>query len=121
MAKRAFILETGRRIAPFGDPVGEVLVGHKPLRERQEGAFAELGFAVGRISDAGQIAAGDCPCVVCGDDLYCNVATLREFLRVSDQAAGSTQCAISKDTGFARIFGLFQDEGPANVLRFPLF
>ncbi|MBZ5615786.1 MAG: hypothetical protein LAO23_17405 [Acidobacteriia bacterium] len=121
MHNLAFILETSRHVEPFGDHVSDTLINHKPLRERQEDALTELGFAVRRISRTEQIAAANWPCVLCRDDVFFNSACLREFLRLSRKAPGSTQCAISKETAFARIFLPFQEDETSDVVRFPLY
>ncbi len=120
-ARTACIIQTSRSITPFGDPVGDVLVNHTPLRERQEEALSKLGFATRRIARPEDISADDCPCLLFPDDLYFNAALLREFVRLSQVAPGSTQCAIARDTAFARIFASFQDRESSDAVRFPLY
>jgi carbonic anhydrase/acetyltransferase-like protein (isoleucine patch superfamily) len=117
----AYIIRTEKRIAPFDDPVGEVLINQKTLGERQREALAELGFEISSILRLEEIRAGDYPCLLLSDDLFLNAATLREFLRLSQSASGSTQCAISNDTVFAKMLVPFQDEQSIGYSRFPLW
>jgi hypothetical protein len=117
----AYIIQTGKRIAPLDDPVGEVLVNQKPLASRQREALSDLGFEIRYISREEEIRTEDYPCLLVTDDLYFNAATLREFLRLSQQASGSTQCATGKETAFSKIFTPLQDPDSPNLNRFPLY
>jgi hypothetical protein len=122
MSRRtAYIIRTSKLIAPFNDPVTDVLVNQRPLGERQTEALSELGFTVRRVTGMEEISAEDYPCLALTDDLYFNAATLREFLRVSQPIAGSTQCAIPKETAFARIFTPFLAEQSSDQIKFPLY
>lgn len=119
---RAFIIRTETRIAPFNDRASETLVVQRPLRERQREALVELGLefhAVARIED---IPSDAYPSLVFTDDLYFNADALGEFLRLSRSASGSTRCAISKTTAFARLFTPSEDDDPTRGrIRFPLY
>ncbi|HEX8706722.1 MAG TPA: hypothetical protein VF723_00550 [Pyrinomonadaceae bacterium] len=117
----AYIIQTFKRIAPFDDEMGEVLINQRPLGERQQEALSELGFTVRRVAAREEIPAGDYPCLVLTDDLYFNAAVVREFLKRSQTVSGSTQCATSKGTVFYRIFTAFQDEQSEGLARFPLY
>ena len=117
----AYIIQTHKRIAPFDDPVGEVLINQKPLRERQREALSELGFVIRYVSSREEIPGEDYPCLVLTDDLYFNAATLCEFLRLSRKTSGSTQCATSKDTTFSRMFNFFENEQARDRNVFPLY
>jgi carbonic anhydrase/acetyltransferase-like protein (isoleucine patch superfamily) len=119
--KIAHIVRTGRRIAPFDDPVGEALIKQKPLAEHQREVLSELGYEVRHIS-AGEAISGDShSSLLLHDDLYFNAATIREFVRVARDSPASSQCAIAKDTAFARIFTPLQDKESPHWTRFPLF
>lgn len=65
---QAYILETGRRISPFDQPVGEMLVHNRPLRDHQSGILRELGYQVDVIDDLQQVRQQ--PCLLVYDDVY---------------------------------------------------
>lgn len=65
---QAYILETGRRISPFDQPVGEMLVHNQRLRDHQTGILRELGYQVEVIDDLRQ--ARQQPCLLIYDDVY---------------------------------------------------
>jgi len=117
----AYIILTGKHIAPFDDAIGDVLLNQKPLAVRQREALSELGFEIRYISREEEIRSEDYPCLLLTDDLYFNAATLHEFLRLSQHASGPTQCATPKDTAFSKIFTCFQDEDSPDLNRFPLY
>lgn len=101
-SRTAYVLPTGKRISPWGDPVGEVLVKQKPLRRQQEAALAEAGFTARYIAKRGEIDPADLPCLLLTDDLFFTSDALREFVRLSEAGSGSTQCAISEEAAFAK-------------------
>jgi acetyltransferase-like isoleucine patch superfamily enzyme len=120
-ANRAFIVGTGRRIAPFDDPVGDAMIDNEPLRSVQRRALESAGFQVQHVARREDIPAEHYPCVLAGDDLYFSEQALLEFVSECRRRAISGQCAISKDTAFARIATPYQDEESNAAERFPLF
>src|ERR1043165_166342 len=100
----AYIIQTSKLIAPFNDPVTDVLVNQRPLGERQTEALSELGFTVRRVAEMGEIPEEDYPCLALTDPLYFSAAPRRNFRRAAEGAAGSAQCAVPKETAFSRIF-----------------
>ncbi len=65
---QAYILQTGRVIAPFDRPVGTMPVHNLTLRQWQQRVLERLGLKVDCIEHAEQIHR--LPCVVVADDLY---------------------------------------------------
>lgn len=80
---QAYILETGRRISPFGQPVGEMLVHNRPLREHQLGILRELGCQVETIDDLHQ--ARQKPCLLVYDDVYFTYHAAAKFIALAQR------------------------------------
>lgn len=88
---RVFVTQTGRRVAPFDDAPGDVLVGNRPLRDWQEEAFREAGLT--------RIDAPEAPCLCVPDTLYTTGPALRRFL---DGAAGRNAHLVLRTSTFGR-------------------
>jgi len=69
---RVFVEQTGRRILPFDDPVGEVLVGNRPLHEWQTAAFRDAGLTRCDVLQP--------PCLVVPDTLLASPEALTAFV-----------------------------------------
>ncbi|MCA9543869.1 MAG: hypothetical protein KC613_05745, partial [Myxococcales bacterium] len=78
-----FVEPSGRRIAPFGDPVTETPIANRPLSAWQEQAFADGGFR--------RVDAITPPCLVIPDTLFCTGDILRRFV---DGAAGGNAVLV---------------------------
>lgn len=87
---RAYILETGRRISPFDQPVGEMLVHNRPLRDHQLGILRELGQQVEVIDDLRQ--ACEQPCLLVYDDVYFTYHAAAKFVALA-QRGGRAEAA----------------------------
>lgn len=74
---RVYVQPTGRRIAPFDDPVSEVPVANRPLGAWLDDALAGAGLT--------RIDALEPPCLVVPDTLFTTAGALRAFV---DGAAG---------------------------------
>ena len=85
-----YVLDSGRRIAPFGDAPGEALIHNRPLSEWQAEAFRDAGLTVAAGAPAG-------PCLVVPDTLYTNGRALLAFL---DGAAGKNGVLVLKESLF---------------------
>ena len=55
MGQRVHVVPTGRRVAPFGDAPGDLLILNRPLRQWQAEAFADAGLGVVDTADAQMI------------------------------------------------------------------
>ncbi len=83
-------VRTGRRIAPWDDPVGAVHVVGVPLAERQERAARALGLVwVGDVDTAGTEA----DTLYWDDDLDVSIPALRHFLK---RARGAGQLCLTE-------------------------
>lgn len=77
----AYLLQTGRTISPFGEPVGQTKVHNLPLQDYQRQVLQRLGLQVEFASDLGQIK--QFPCLVVEDDLYFTYQAMARFLRLA--------------------------------------
>lgn len=87
----AYIQPTDRRVAPFGDPAGEIPVLNRPLAVWQAEALAGAGLKV--------VASPTPPCLVIPDNLFCTAGALRKFI---DGAAGRDAVLVLGDCRFGR-------------------
>lgn len=78
----AYLLRTGRVIAPFDTPVGEVELHNSPLAELQEEALRRAGCVVERVDSLQEVR--QFPCVVADDDQYFTVGAIRGLLREAE-------------------------------------
>jgi carbonic anhydrase/acetyltransferase-like protein (isoleucine patch superfamily) len=67
-----FVEATGRRVAPFNDPPGELLVANRPLAAWRDDAIRDAGLA--RIDELRP------PCLVIPDALFTDGAVLTRFI-----------------------------------------
>ncbi|HVC99170.1 MAG TPA: hypothetical protein VND64_36235 [Pirellulales bacterium] len=81
---QAYILETGRRIAPFDERPAEMRVHNRSLRQTQERFLSEAGYRVDAIDDPR--AASRFPCLLVFDDVYFTRPALSGFLRLVKRA-----------------------------------
>jgi acetyltransferase-like isoleucine patch superfamily enzyme len=102
---KAFLWKTGQRISPFQDPVQDLLVLNRPLREHQDATLRKHGLQVGETEDPCSIP--DEEFLLVRDDLYFTDAALGRFLEKvrTDRKPGA--CALERGpftdfTGFAQ-------------------
>ncbi|MEQ1508672.1 MAG: hypothetical protein ABMB14_40970, partial [Myxococcota bacterium] len=67
-----YVEPTGRRVLPFDDPPGAVLIGNRPLSDWQAEMIAEAGLE--------RIDALRPPCLVVPDALFTNGEVLKRFV-----------------------------------------
>jgi len=102
---KAYLWKTGRILTPFRDPVGDLLLINRPLREHQESTLRKHGLQVEEIQDPCSIS--DEEFLLVRDDLYFTDQALGRFLEkvTRDRAPGA--CALEQGpftefTGFAQ-------------------
>lgn len=82
---RAFVIRTGRRLSPFGDPPGEALYGNTTVGAHVRALLEKRGFVV-EEKDASDIvvgaaaSAGSGPAVVIADHVFVSDRALGGFL-----------------------------------------
>ncbi len=87
---RVVRVRTGRRLAPWGDDVGDVRVLGQPLRERQEVALRRCGRKVDGELDAAEAATTPAGAeeLRWNDDVDVTPQALRAFLRAAGRDGG---------------------------------
>lgn len=75
---QAYLLDTGRRISPFDEPVGEMRVHNRRLRDHQTDTLEALGCQVCVIDDPRDARAA--PCLLIHDDVYFTYFAAKGFL-----------------------------------------
>jgi carbonic anhydrase/acetyltransferase-like protein (isoleucine patch superfamily) len=78
---QAYILETGRRVSPFDEPVGAMPVHNRSLRDHQTSILQSLGCQVEVIDDLRQVRQK--PCLLVYDDVYFTYHAVAKFLAVA--------------------------------------
>ena len=86
-----FVQPTGRRIEPFGDPPGDVLIMNRPLSAWQQDALVGAGLT--------RIEQLEAPCLVIPDALFTTGGALRAFV---DGAAGRDAVLVLKQSIYGR-------------------
>lgn len=94
MTNRAYILESDRTIAPFGDPVSQVWIGDRRLAAHQDRTLGELGFEVRRVQSLGDIP--DAEYLLLLDHVFASTGVIRRFLAGARVASGSSVLAIPR-------------------------
>lgn len=102
---RAYLLETGRRVSPFDEPVGAMPVHNRSLRDHQIGILESLGCQVQAIDDLRQ--AREQPCLLVYDDIYFTYHAVAKFLaaarrRQREQAASPAAKGVSSSPADCR-------------------
>ncbi len=77
---RAYIIETGRRVAPFGDAPDDALFAEGTVRSALEGSFGRRGIDVVRVKRGEPLPAFEGPSVVLADHTYLSDKCLGDFL-----------------------------------------
>jgi hypothetical protein len=106
---QAYILETGRRISPFDEPVGEMLVHNRRLRDHQTGILQSLGCQVQVIDDLRQ--ARGRPCLLVYDNVYFTHHAAARFValaRARQQEGGAEPKGRPAQRNFAAALAVSQ-------------
>jgi len=126
----AYLWNTGQVLSPFKDPVGDLLILNRPLREHQESVLRRHGLEVAETRDPTTIR--DEAFLLIRDDLFFADTALGRFLARAREGRSSVACALEQGpftefTGFAqplrdavlpdsgtpvKVYGLFYCRGP---------
>ena len=93
---KAFLLRTGKRIAPFGDPVGQCLVVNKTIDAWREDAARACGLELVEIDDLGQVEGDEC--FLFFDDLFLSPRAMRSFVKRSRKAGTPGALGLPRST-----------------------
>lgn len=96
-AMKAYILESGRRIAPFDESPGTLPIHNRPLRQYQEESLRALGCQTETIDDVRAIESF--PCLLVRDDLFFTHHALAGFLRTMRRRLPQKTAARDDRTG----------------------
>ncbi len=93
---KAYILPSRRVIQPFGDPVGQAMIGNRTLAEAQRSVLVEAGLEPVPIDSATVIGAG--PCLVTYDDVFFTRRVLASLLEQRAGHPGGLRCGLPADS-----------------------
>lgn len=79
---RALIVDTGRRISPFGDSPREAAFAAATVGEAVDQALARRGFAITRLAHDAPAPADDGPMVLLAEHTYVSDKALGDFLEL---------------------------------------
>lgn len=97
---KAYILPSGVRIEPFGDPVAEAMIGNRPLAALQRAVLEEAGLEV--VSVAGPQEVGPEACLVTWDDVWFTRRVLVDLLRRFGGQGRALRCGLPADSLLVR-------------------
>ncbi|HET6879666.1 MAG TPA: hypothetical protein VFI31_05915 [Pirellulales bacterium] len=106
---QAYILETGRRISPFDEPVGDMPVHNRRLRDHQTDILQSLGCQVQVIEDLRQ--ARQLPCLLVYDNVYFTYHAAARFIALARQrqrGSSATQNGTLAGGNFAAALAVSQ-------------
>jgi len=93
---KAYLLRTGKRLAPFDDPVGDALIVNRSLDEHWAANLRDCGLELVEIDDLAA-AEGD-EFFLFFDDLYVSPRALRSFVKRSRKAGTPGALAVPRST-----------------------
>ncbi len=104
----AYILETGRRVAPFERGAGAMKIHRHTLAESQAHILRRLGCRVQHITSLAQVERF--PCVALDDDLYFTHHAAARFIKLASQtqSPGPLQAALKVSELTERFFPVLQ-------------
>ena len=90
---KAYIVQSNKKIEPFGDSPRDCLIANRKLSEIQRQVLQSLGMELKAISDAAKIEDPD-EHIVLGDSLFFTKELMKEFINRSRRLKSCTTCAI---------------------------
>ena len=96
---KAYVLRTGKRIAPFGDPVSESMIGNQRLEDIQRRVFAAAGLEATYVDSPAEIQ--ESRFALTYDDVFLTSRVFDDLLRQA-KAGGSLRCGLPADSLLVR-------------------
>ena len=90
---KAYIVQSNKKIEPFGDSPRDCLIANRKLSEVQRQVLQSLGMELKTIPDVAQIEDSD-EHIVFGDSLFFTKELMKEFIYRSRRLKSCTTCAI---------------------------
>lgn len=115
---KAYILATGRKISPFGDPVPEAMIGNRTLAAVQEQVLGRAGLEVVRIASAEEIE--DSTFLLTYDDVFFTRRVLDDFVARARRASASLRMGLPAGSLLVRRTRALQDLDEARADGEPL-
>lgn len=107
---KAYMVESRRKIEPFGDHPRDCLIVNRPLKEHQQAALRALRIDVTAVTQDSEIGDRE-EHLIFGDHLYFTPEILREFVSRSRRAGGRTIAALKPGLGTLRTVVQAQEVG----------
>ncbi|MBI5495532.1 MAG: hypothetical protein HY904_10950 [Deltaproteobacteria bacterium] len=102
------LVATGRRIAPFDDPVGEMPAGTGTLAAHQRAVAEATGLTMAAAPSLEELDTGGEPAWVMMDDLFVSLRLARHWLPAA-RAAGRPAVVTLPSSRFLELYGQHQD------------
>ena len=90
---KAYIVQSNKKIEPFGDSPRDCLIANRKLSEIQKQVLQSLGMELKTIPDAAQIEDPD-EHIVLADSLFFTQELMKEFVNRSRRLKSCTTCAL---------------------------
>ena len=90
---KAYMVQSNKKLEPFGDPPGDCLIANRKLSEIQKSVLQSLGMELKVLPDAAQIEDPDEHFVI-GDSLFFTEELMKKFIYRSRRLKSCTTCAI---------------------------
>jgi acetyltransferase-like isoleucine patch superfamily enzyme len=104
---KAYILPSGRKISPFGDPVSESMIGNRTLADHQDLVLRRAGFEAERIAGPGEI--DESRFLLTYDDVFFTRRVMDDFAKQAAKADASIRCGLPADSLFVNRTRALQD------------
>jgi len=119
---KAYIVQSDKRVDPFGDYARDCLVRNEPLSELQKRTLLELELEPVRVSGSDEIDDPE-PYIIINDNLYFTRELLNEFIERSGTTGESTVCALKAGLVTLRSVVNVQDAKPCldDHFEYPLY
>ena len=104
---KAYILPSGRKILPFGDPVSESMIGNRTLADHQERVLRRAGLEVERIGGPGEISASRF--LLTYDDVFFTRRIMDDFVKQAENSDVSIRCGLPAESLFVKRTRALQD------------
>ena len=119
----AYIVHSGTRIEPFGDPIGETLILDRPFSEVQQEALRNAGCESKTVHEFSETAGHSGPSLVLTDHLFTTSRLLKEFVEKARAFPGTGAVRLVVKKGlFTRLLAPIQETTQDDeAIQFPLW
>lgn len=93
---RAFLVETGRKLSPFGDPPGDALFAMTTVGEAVRASLQKRGVTVEEVAADAKLPDEDGPCLLLADHVYLSDKLTGDFLAAALGQGGVVRLALCR-------------------------